>query len=109
MPATKSRKLPPSPMFPIPKEWGTNWGDVAHINYDGLVIRLYRGRYNRCRWLTNSGEQVGPVLNNVVPAICWAYRNGFIDPTAGSLNYGCMVECGYYRKGGAGHRKAKAS
>lgn len=72
--------------------WGKPWGELPYLTDQGVEVYLFR-KGQRCRWFTAAGEQVGPEHRNVVPALIWAYANGWHDPSNPAwLNAGIAAE-----------------
>lgn len=59
-----------------PSPWGTVYG-LPYDMPDGRRVWMCRGRYNRVRFYTAEGEQVGPEQLNVAPAVAFALSRGW--------------------------------
>ena len=61
-----------------------SWGKVYGLPYDlpdGRRVWMCRGKYNRVRFYTAEGEQVGPEQSNVAPAVAFALTYGWRQGT----------------------------
>jgi len=84
---------------------GKPWGATRYRTPEGVEVSLYRGPGNRARWYTDAGEQVGSEQRNVVPAIVYAFAQGWWDTAAPDwLNIGAIAEV----RRNTTHRRARA-
>jgi hypothetical protein len=71
----------------------------AYVTTDGVEVWIERKR-QKTRFLDSRGGQVGPVHRNLAPAIVWALRQGWRNPSMPAwFNDGAIAEA---RAGGAG-------
>jgi len=59
--------------------WGREYGS-PFVTEQGEARHLFR-KGSHCRWYTEAGVQDGPEQRNVVPALIWAWAQGWADPT----------------------------
>jgi hypothetical protein len=60
------------------KPWGEPYGEEPiQRGKRKPPVYMRRGRYNRVRFYTAKGRQVGPEQNNVVPALAYALAQGW--------------------------------
>jgi|GEM_PF-2153219 len=71
-----TRRFGGLPLLPDSVPWGTIYG-LPYDLPDGRRVWLCRGKYNRVRFYTDDGEQVGPEQSNVVPAVAFAIAQGW--------------------------------
>lgn len=89
----------------INPNWGEDYGcgRVAYVVPEtGICVWMFRNG-QRVRFYDARGNQVGPEHKNVMPAICWASGQAWIDPSNPNLSIACTVEV---RSQLAGRRQA---
>ena len=57
-----------------------HFGETEYVGPGGRRLRLFR-RGQRAQWVDVRCEPVGPRQSNVGPALAWAYKHGFHDPS----------------------------
>ncbi len=74
--------------------WGRPYAPgKGYRTHDGQTVHMYRKR-QRVRFYTDDGQQVGPELANVYPAICYAHGHGWWDlDMSADMNVHCILEC----------------
>lgn len=73
--------------------WGEDYGcgRVAYVTPQGINVWIFR-KGQRVRFYDARSNQVGPEHSNVMPAICWASGQAWIDPFNPNLSLACTVE-----------------
>lgn len=73
-------------------KFGKPYGEGPHyITPDGVAVTMYRSG-QRVRFFDEEGNQVGPELSNVVPAIVYAGWHRWLDPRSPCLSVAVAAE-----------------
>jgi len=89
----------------VDPQWGEDYcnGQVAYVvPGSGTYVWMYR-KGQKVRFYDTNAVQVGPEHANVMPALCWAAGQAWIDPFNVNLSLACTTEV---RSGVAARRQA---
>lgn len=85
-----------------PAELDLSPGRPDYVTTDGTEVWIER-KHQKTRFLDASGTQIGPVHRNLAPAVVWARRQGWRDPSLPDwFNDGAIADTCWAGKAAAG-------